>query len=145
MSEIEKKEEELTPKKKRAVVIYMLIIFAAAFFFVAISMFVRMRTMQEDFDAAQDEAGASYAIQEMALQEEYSEKASNYNDEITKLERRTHATELLLLAQNAYYRNDSRGFQGYMAELEGYADALSDDAAEIYAELENALRGKTND
>ena len=138
-------ESELSPKKRRAVVIYMLIIFAAAFFLVAISMFVRMRTMQEDFAAAQDEAGASYSVQESLLQEEYIEKTSNYDTERTKLERKTHETQLLLLAQDAYYHNDSRSFQGYMAELEGCADALSEDAAEIYAELENALRGKNND
>lgn len=138
-------ESELSPNKRRAVVLYMLIIFAAAFFLVAISMFVRMRTMQEGFAAAQDEAGESYALQESILQREYSEKTSDYDAELTKLERKTHATQLLLLAQDAYYRNDSRAFQGYMAELEGYADSLSEDAAEIYAELENALRGKNND
>ena len=31
--------------------------------------------------------------------------------------------------------------QGYMASLEGYADALGEEALEIYEELARALRG----
>ena len=50
--------------------------------------------------------------------------------------------QLLALAQQAYYEKNTRDFQGYMATLEGYADALSEDTLKIYEQLENALRGK---
>ena len=141
MTEELNKEEELTPKKRRAVVVYMLIIFAAAFFLVTVSLFVRLRTMQEDFDSERNEVNVSYAAQESHLQEEYSEKVSNYESAMGEMERRIHATEQLALAQEAYHSGDSRSFQGYMTELEGCVDALSDEAAEIYAELETVLRG----
>lgn len=133
--------EELTPKKKRAVVLYLLIIFAVAFLLVLVSMFVRMRTMQEDFDSASVNVDESYAQRESELIENASEEVASYATELTQMERRASASELLILAQKAYYEGNTRKFQGCMATLEGYADALSKEALEIYEELVKALRG----
>jgi len=134
-------DTELTPKKKRAVVIYLVIIFAAAFVLVLISMFVRMRTMQEDFDTAKGEDASSYAQQESELAESVSSQNDEHHKAMTAMERKAYASELLVLAQKAYYEGNERNFQGYMATLEGYADALGEEALKIYEELASALRG----
>ncbi len=134
-------DSELTPKKKRDVIIYLVIIFAAAFVLVLISMFVRMRTMQEDFDTAKGEAASSYAQQESELFESISSQNDEHRKAMTAMERKAYASELLVLAQKAYYEGNGRNFQGYMASLEGYADALGEEALKIYEELASALRG----
>jgi len=134
-------DTELTPKKKRAVVVYLMIIFAAAFVLVLVSMFVRMRTMQEDFDTAKGEAASSYAEQESEFAESISSQSEEHQKAMTAMERKAYASELLVLAQKAYYEENDRNFQGYMASLEGYADALGEEALEIYEELASALRG----
>lgn len=133
--------EELSPNRKRAVVFYLLIIFVVAFLLVLVSMFVRMRTMQEDFDSASVDVEESYAQKESELIENASQEVEAYAEQLSQMERRANASELLILAQNAYYEGNTRKFQGCMATLEGYADALSDDALEIYEELVKALRG----
>ena len=102
----------------------ILICLAAIFMLTTITLFIRISTLQEET-------------------KEPTEIVRINED--TDLERKAHAYELLALAQNAYYQNDQRNFQGHMATLESYADVLSDEALEIYHELENALRGKNND
>ncbi len=134
-------DSELTPRKKRAVVVYLLIIFAAAFVLVLVSMFVRMRTMQEDFDTAKGEAASSYAEKEAEISESVSAQNDEHKEAMTAMERKAYAAELLVLAQKAHYEGNKRNFQGYMASLEGYADALGEEALEIYEELARALRG----
>ncbi len=134
-------DSELTPKKKRDVIIYLVIIFAAAFVLILISMFVRMRTMQEDFDTAKGEAASSYAQQESELFESVSSQNDEHRKAMTAMERKAYASELLVLAQKAYYEGNERNFQGYMASLEGYADALGEETLKIYEELASALRG----
>ncbi len=134
-------DSELTPKKKRDVIIYLVIIFAAAFVLILISMFVRMRTMQEDFDTAKGEAASSYAQQESELFESVSSQNDEHRKAMTAIERKAYASELLVLAQKAYYEGNERNFQGYMASLEGYADALGEETLKIYEELASALRG----
>ena len=100
----------------------ILICLATIFMLVAITLFIQIRTLQEN------ETTETVQIDE--------------SKDFEQMKRKAQASELLALAQNAYYQNDQRNFQGYMASLEGYADALSEDALEIYHELENALRGK---
>ena len=105
----------------------ILICLAAIFMLIAITLFIQIRTLQEETE----EPTEIVQVKD--------------NKELEQMKRKAHASELLALALNAYHQNDQRNFQGYMASLEGYADALSDDALEIYHELENALRGKNND
>ncbi len=136
-----KDTEEFTPRKKKALVTYLLIIFSVAFLLVAISMFVRNRTMQEEFDASSSEAHESYAALESSVFAEASENENAYEKALTAMERKAYASELLALAEHAYHEGNRRDFQGYMASLEGYTDALSQDMLEIYEELETALRG----
>lgn len=49
------------------------------------------------------------------------------------------ALELLTLAQDAYYTGNSVAFHGYMAELEGYQEALPENAAGVFQKLQNEL------
>ena len=58
--------EQLTPKKKRAMLEYMGIMFAVAFLLVAVSLFVKLNSMQNDLDAAN--LGASTSIEAMEEQ-----------------------------------------------------------------------------
>lgn len=118
-------DEQLTPKKKRALLEYMGIMFAVAFLLVAVSLLVKMQSMQEDFDAAN--TGASVGI----------EALERKNEELTRSAR---ATELLALAQNALHGGDTVGFHAYMAELEGNASALSEPSQEIYSELLDEMK-----
>ncbi len=134
-------ESELSPRKKRAVLVYLVIIFAAAFVLVLVSLFVRMRTMQEDFDSAKSEAESSFAAHESEMEENISSLDAEHEKALTEMERKAYASELLVLAQKAHYEGNKRNFQGYMASLEGYADALGADALEVYEDLVNALRG----
>ena len=53
--------------------------------------------------------------------------------------RSAKAAELLALAQNAWQTQNTVSFHGYMAELEGYADALSDETAQLYDALLDKL------
>lgn len=125
-----------TPRKQ-TILHWIVFLFAVAFLIVAITLFVRIRTMQEDFDQEKASKDESYAALEASISEIKREQKA--------MERKAYAAELLVLAQNAYFEENMRDFQGYMASLEGYADALSADALEIYEELENALRGNYND
>lgn len=101
--------------------------FAVVFFLISVMLFTRIRSLQEELDT---EKAKNSIVQ--------TEPTNAPND----LERKAQATQLLALAQQAYYEKNTRDFQGYMATLEGYADALSEDTLKIYEQLENALRGK---
>ena len=133
--------EQLTPKKKRAMLEYMGIMFAVAFLLVAVSLFVKLNSMQNDLDAAN--LGASTSIEAM---EEQLESIGQENDALTQerdqMEQSAKAAELLALAQDAHSRHDTIAFQGYMAELDGYTDALGEKTLEIYENLTIYLKNK---
>lgn len=133
-----KQDEQLTPKKKRAMLEYMGIMFAVAFLLVAVSLFVKLNSVQHDLDAANSGARANIEAMEAQL-----ESVSAENDALTaqceQMEQSAKAAELLALAQNAHAKKDNVSFHAYMAELEGYADALPESAAHIYATLLNYL------
>lgn len=135
-------QEEFTPKKKRALVTYLSVIAAAAFLLVALSMFVNNRTMQEEFDDLHNQTKENHAAIESSLAEQIESQEVSYEVELSEMERRAKASELLALADHAYHEQNERAFQGYMAELEGCADALSDEMKKIYDELVTAQRGK---
>ena len=114
-------------KKKRALVVYLCIIFAAAFLLVAISLIVRIHTMKEDFNEANNQADMSYAALE--------NQAMNMETKVENLEKTVQASELLTMAQNAYYKEDIQGFHSYMEELAKYADVLPQNMMNIYEDL----------
>lgn len=143
MSETEQKisqteELPLSPKKKRALLEYLGIMFAVAFLLVALSLLVKVHTMQNDLDAASNGARENIAAMEDQLETARSEN-EQLHGELDTTVRSAKAAELLALAQNAWQAHDSVGFHGYMAELEGYADALSAETAEIYSMLLDKL------
>lgn len=132
------KEEPLTPKKKRAMLEYLAIMFAVAFLLVAVSLLVKVGAMQDDLDAAN--TGASLNIGALEAQvESIGAENAELQAALDQTQRTAKANELLVLAQEAIKSNDSVAFHGYMAELEGYSDALSDTSLEIYRELLNHL------
>lgn len=132
------KEEPLTPKKKRAMLEYLAIMFAVAFLLVAVSLLVKVGAMQDDLDAAN--TGASLNISALEAQvESIGAENAELQAALDRTQRNAKANELLVLAQEAIKSNDSVAFHGYMAELEGYSDALSDTSLEIYRELLNHL------
>lgn len=132
------KEEPLTPKKKRAMLEYLAIMFAVAFLLVAVSLLVKVGAMQDDLDAAN--TGASLNIGALEAQvESIGAENAELQTALDRTQRTAKANELLVLAQEAAKSNDSVAFHGYMAELEGYSDALSDTSLEIYRELLNHL------
>ena len=127
-------EEPLTPKKKRAMLEYLAIMFAVAFLFVAISLLVKVSAMQDDLDAAN--TGASLNISALEAQvESIGAENTELQTALDQAQRSAKANELLILAQEANASRDSIAFHGYMAELEGYSDALSDSSLEIYRAL----------
>ena len=127
-------EEPLTPKKKRAMLEYLAIMFAVAFLFVAISLMVKVSAMQDDLDAAN--TGASLNISALEAQvESIGAENTELQTALDQAQRSAKANELLVLAQEANASRDSIAFHGYMAELEGYSDALSDSSLEIYRAL----------
>lgn len=127
-------EEPLTPKKKRAMLEYLAIMFAVAFLFVAISLLVKVSAMQDDLDAAN--TGASLNISALEAQvESIGAENTELQTALDNAQRSAKANELLVLAQEANASRDSVAFHGYMAELEGYSDALSDSSLEIYRTL----------
>ncbi len=132
------KEEPLTSKKKRAMLEYLAIMFAVAFLLVAVSLLVKVGAMQDDLDAAN--TGASLNISALEAQvESIGAENAELQAALDQTQRNAKANELLVLAQEAAKSNDSVAFHGYMAELEGYSDALSDTSLEIYRELLNHL------
>lgn len=132
------KEEPLTSKKKRAMLEYLAIMFAVAFLLVAVSLLVKVGAMQDDLDAAN--TGASLNIGALEAQvESIGAENAELQAALDQTQRTAKANELLVLAQEAAKSNDSVAFHGYMAELEGYSDALSDTSLEIYRELLNHL------
>lgn len=132
------KEEPLTSKKKRAMLEYLAIMFAVAFLLVAVSLLVKVGAMQDDLDAAN--TGASLNISALEAQvESIGAENAELQAALDQTQRTAKANELLVLAQEAAKSNDSVAFHGYMAELEGYSDALSDTSLEIYRELLNHL------
>ena len=136
MTEQIKTEQEapLTPKKKRAMLEYLAIMFAGAFLLVAVSLLVKVNAMQDDLDAAN--TGASLNISALESQvESIGAENSELQTALNQAQRTAKANELLVLAQQANGSNDSVAFHGYMAELEGYSDALSDSSLEVYREL----------
>ncbi len=138
MTETEKngqEEQPLTPKKKKAMLEYMAVMFAVAFLLVAVSLLVRMHTMKNDFDAANDGAHENILSMEKQLEEARAENSS-MQEELDASERTAHALELLALAQKAQADGDRTAFRDSMAELEEYADALPESVAEIYRELQ---------
>lgn len=127
-------EEPLTPKKKRAMLEYLAIMFAVAFLFVAISLLVKVSAMQNDLDAAN--TGASLNISALEAQvESIGAENTELQTALDQAQRSAKANELLVLAQEANTSRDSIAFHGYMAELEGYSDALSDSSLEVYRTL----------
>lgn len=143
MSETEQKisqteELPLSSKKKRALLEYLGIMFAVAFLLVALSLLVKVHTMQNDLDAANSGARENIAAMEDQLEAARSEN-EQLHAELDTTVRSAKAAELLALAQNAWQAHDNVGFHGYMAELEGYADALSAETAEIYSMLLDKL------
>lgn len=131
-------EEPLTPKKKRAMLEYLAIMFAVAFLFVAISLLVKVGAMQDDLDAAN--TGASLNISALESQvESIGAENTELQTALDQAQRSAKANELLVLAQQANSSRDGVAFHGYMAELEGYSDALSDASLEIYRALLNHL------
>lgn len=136
MTEQIKTEQEapLTPKKKRAMLEYLAIMFAGAFLLVAVSLLVKVNAMQDDLDAAN--TGASLNISALESQvESIGAENSELQTALSQAQRTAKANELLVLAQQANGSRDSVAFHGYMAELEGYSDALSDSSLEVYREL----------
>ena len=94
--------------------------------------------MQDDLDAAN--TGASLNISALEAQvESIGAENAELQAALDQTQRTAKANELLVLAQEAAKSNDSVAFHGYMAELEGYSDALSDTSLEIYRELLNHL------
>ena len=139
MSEKEQKiteavEEPLSPHKKRAMLEYLGIMFAVAFLLVALSLLVKVHTMQDDLDAANSGARENIAVMEDELETARSEN-EQLQAELDTTVRSAKAAELLALAQNAWQKRDTVSFHGYMAELEGYADALSEETAQLYDAL----------
>ena len=134
----ETEEAPLSSRKKRAMLEYLGIMFAVAFLLVALSLLVKVHTMQDDLDAAN--SGARENIEEMEAE---LETARSENEQLrTELDttvRSAKAAELLALAQNAWQTQNTVSFHGYMAELEGYADALSDETAQLYDALLDKL------
>lgn len=127
-------EEPLTPKKKRAMLEYLAIMFAVAFLFVAISLLVKVSAMQDDLNAAN--TGASLNISALEAQvESIGAENTELQTALDQAQRSAKANELLVLAQEANTSRDSIAFHGYMAELEGYSDALSDSSLEVYRTL----------
>lgn len=145
MSELQEKttttEEPLTPKKKRAMLEYLGIMFAAAFLLVALSLLVKMHAMQDDLDAANTGARENIEQMENDLDAARTENDALHN-ELDATVRSAKAAELLVLAQDAHSRRDTVAFQGYMAELDGYADALGEKTHEIYENLTEYLKNK---
>ena len=130
----ETKEEPLSPHKKRAMLEYLGIMFAVAFLLVALSLLVKVHTMQDDLDAANSGARENIAVREDELETARSEN-EQLQAELDTTVRSAKAAELLALAQNAWQKRDTVSFHGYMAELEGYADALSEETAQLYDAL----------
>lgn len=130
----ETKEEPLSPHKKRAMLEYLGIMFAVAFLLVALSLLVKVHTMQDDLDAANSGARENIAVMEDELETARSEN-EQLQAELDTTVRSAKAAELLALAQNAWQKRDTVSFHGYMAELEGYADALSEETAQLYDAL----------
>lgn len=134
----ESEEAPLSSRKKRAMLEYLGIMFAVAFLLVALSLLVKVHTMQDDLDAAN--SGARENIEEM---EDELETARSENEQLRAAldttVRSAKAAELLALAQNAWQTQNTVSFHGYMAELEGYADALSDETAQLYDALLDKL------
>lgn len=134
----ETKEEPLSPHKKRAMLEYLGIMFAVAFLLVALSLLVKVHTMQDDLDAANSGARENIAVMEDELETARSEN-EQLQAELDTTVRSAKAAELLALAQNAWQKRDTVSFHGYMAELEGYADALSEETAQLYDALLDKL------
>ena len=130
----ETKEEPLSPHKKRAMLEYLGIMFAVAFLLVALLLLVKVHTMQDDLDAANSGARENIAVMEDELETARSEN-EQLQAELDTTVRSAKAAELLALAQNAWQKRDTVSFHGYMAELEGYADALSEETAQLYDAL----------
>ncbi|MBE6927839.1 MAG: hypothetical protein E7467_05050 [Ruminococcaceae bacterium] len=132
--------EEKNPKKLR-ILLDFLCFCVLACLLLLITLFVRMRTMQEDHRTAESVAASEYEQLEADLRQELNEQTESHNKALTAMERKAYAAELLSLAQKAYHEGNTRKFQGYMATLEGYKDALSSKTYEIYEQLELKLRG----
>lgn len=132
----EKQEEVIAPKKRRALVEYLGILFAVAFLLVAVSLFVKVDSMQDDLDAATKGARENITEMESRLEDSQQENAALEEE----LERTAKAGELLAMAQEAYYKKNTVKFHSSMAELEGYAEVLPEEAAKIYANLTEHLQ-----
>lgn len=132
--------EEKNPKKLR-ILLDFLCFCVLACLLLLITLFVRMRTMQEDHRTAESVAASEHTQLESELRQELQEQSESHNNALTAMERKAYAAELLSLAEKAYYEGNTRKFQGYMATLEGYKDALSSETYEIYEQLELKLRG----
>ena len=106
--------------KKRAL-IYVGCMFAGALLIVALSLLLKLYVdMDRELEDVKQQLST---VQTESIEENHS----------------AHATELLVLAQDAFYRKDTVAFHGYMAMLDGYADELSEKTYEIYEQLHNEL------
>ena len=95
---------------------------------------VKVSAMQDDLNAAN--TGASLNISALEAQvESIGAENTELQTALDQAQRSAKANELLVLAQEANTSRDSIAFHGYMAELEGYSDALSDSSLEIYRTL----------
>ena len=104
-------------KKKRALT-YVGCMFAGALVVVALSLLLKL-----------------YVDMDNQIRDVKQQLNAVYESE----DRSGRATELLVLAQDAYYKGDKVSFHGYMAMLDGYADELSEKTYEIYDELHDKL------
>lgn len=129
-------EERLPSKKKRAMLEYLAIMFAVAFLLVAVSLLIKVGSMQDDLDAIN--AGASMNISYL---EKQLEAIRAENDELqtslTIAEQTARANELLLLAQYSSMQGDTAALEAAVAELEDedLIDLLSASMLEIYETL----------
>lgn len=130
----EKTEAPLSPGKKRALLEYLGIMFAVAFLLVAISLGVKLHTMQDDFNAANQGARENIEAMESQLEQARVEREA-LTAERDALQQSVRATELLTLAQNAYGKHQTAEFRCYMTELAPLADTLPEEAAAIYERL----------
>lgn len=130
----EPEKTALPAKKRSALLKYLSILFAGAFLLVALSLLLKLHAMQNDMDALDSGARENILALEDEMETERSENAA-LQTELDGAVRSAKAAELLALAQNALLDGDAVSFHGYMAELDGYADALTEKTFAIYNDL----------
>lgn len=107
--------------KKKHALLYVGCMFAGALVVVALSLLLKLYV---DMDRELDDV---------------KQQLSTVQTETLPEDRALRATELLVLAQDAYHKGDKVSFHAYMAMLDGYADELSEKTREIYEILHDKL------